>query len=350
MDLRDLYYFETVADLGNLGRAGEKLHRTQPALSKCIQRLEDTLGTLLFFREGRRMRLTPAGELLLVRARRLRQGMEETERELQTFAKGTVGNVRVGCGPTAAEFLLPRVVALLLEAAPQLTLELVTGQNDMLMNDLRAGHLDVLISPLSGTSNLMVFLSVKPGSLDKVRDTITRVTSNFRGAPGNVAFDVFQDQDHPRQLVQLERWGNEALHQDNLKRPVIQTIRTGYEGTLDKPMRSGRVLIKDITEGCPPARSSGPGRVTNAAPHQVHRMCRRRGRVRFYGSSHVSSRTPCPAGGQKPGNKKPAEAGFSFGPFNSLSKRIHSGLSSVTPDKSFASADGVRLSLRTGFP
>jgi len=150
MDLRDLYYFETVADLGNLGRAGEKLHRTQPALSKCIQRLEDTLGTLLFFREGRRMRLTPAGELLLVRARRLRQGMEETERELQTFAKGTVGNVRVGCGPTAAEFLLPRVVALLLEAAPQLTLELVTGQNDMLMNDLRAGHLDVLISPLSG--------------------------------------------------------------------------------------------------------------------------------------------------------------------------------------------------------
>lgn len=52
MDLRDLYYFETVADLGNLGRAGEKLHRTQPALSKCIQRLEDTLGTLLFFRKA----------------------------------------------------------------------------------------------------------------------------------------------------------------------------------------------------------------------------------------------------------------------------------------------------------
>lgn len=66
MDLRDLYYFETIADLGNLGRAGDKLHRTQPALSKSIQRLEQMLGTALFFREGRRMRLTPAGELLLI--------------------------------------------------------------------------------------------------------------------------------------------------------------------------------------------------------------------------------------------------------------------------------------------
>ncbi|MDG6403215.1 LysR family transcriptional regulator, partial [Pseudomonas quasicaspiana] len=94
MDLRDLYYFETIADLGNLGRAGEKLHRTQPALSKSIQRLEETLGTALFFREGRRMRLTPAGELLLMRARLLRQGVQETRREIQDFAKGTVGNVR----------------------------------------------------------------------------------------------------------------------------------------------------------------------------------------------------------------------------------------------------------------
>jgi len=83
MDLRDLYYFETIADLGNFGRGSDKLHRTQPALSKSIQRLEQTLGTALFFREGRRMRLTPAGELLLMRARHLRQGVQETRREIQ---------------------------------------------------------------------------------------------------------------------------------------------------------------------------------------------------------------------------------------------------------------------------
>ncbi|MFC6337883.1 LysR family transcriptional regulator [Pseudomonas sp. CCM 7891] len=149
MDLRDLYYFETIAELGNLGRAGEKLHRTQPALSKSIQRLEENLGTALFLREGRRMRLTPAGELLLMRARHLRQGVQETRREIQDFAKGIVGNVRLGCGPTAAEYLLPSLVSLLLDTVPELTLELVTGQNDILLNALRTGQLDLLICPLS---------------------------------------------------------------------------------------------------------------------------------------------------------------------------------------------------------
>ncbi|MGJ7515170.1 LysR family transcriptional regulator [Pseudomonas baetica] len=149
MDLRDLYYFEMVAVCGNLVRAAERVHKTQPALSKSIQRLEGTLGTALFNREGRRMCLTPAGELLLLRARHLRLGVEETQREIQDFAKGTAGVVRLGCGPTAAEFLLPRLVAILLELAPELTLDLVTGQNDLLVNSLRTGHLDLLISPLS---------------------------------------------------------------------------------------------------------------------------------------------------------------------------------------------------------
>ncbi|WP_010488230.1 LysR family transcriptional regulator [Pseudomonas sp. S9] len=149
MDLRDLYYFEMVAVYGSLVRAADRVHKTQPALSKSIQRLETTLDTALFNREGRRMRLTPAGELLLLRARHLRLGVEETQREIQGFAKGTAGVVRLGCGPTAAEFLLPRLVEILLELAPELTLDLITGQNDLLVNSLRTGHVDLLISPLS---------------------------------------------------------------------------------------------------------------------------------------------------------------------------------------------------------
>lgn len=101
----------------------------------------------------------------------------------------------------------------------------------------------------NATSNLLVFLTVKPGALPQVRSTIAKVAPAFREAPGNLAFDVFQDQDHPGQLVQLERWGSEAQHQANLKRPVIQTIRAGYAGTLAKPMLSGRVLVDDVTQG-----------------------------------------------------------------------------------------------------
>ncbi|WP_455922300.1 putative quinol monooxygenase [Pseudomonas putida] len=112
-------------------------------------------------------------------------------------------------------------------------------------SDVQPNHLD---NP-AASSNLLVFLILKPGALNSVRNNIAQVTPAFRGAPGNLAFDVFQDQDHPEQLVQLERWGSEALHQDNLKRPVIQKIRAGYQDTLAKPMLSGRVLVNDITQG-----------------------------------------------------------------------------------------------------
>ncbi len=223
MDLRDLYYFETVADLGNLGRAGDKLHRTQPALSKCIQRLEETIGTMLFFREGRRMRLTPAGELLLVRARGLRQGMEEAERELQTFAKGTVGNVRLGCGPTAAEFLLPRVVALLLEMAPQLTLELVTGQNDMLMNDLRAGHLDVLISPLSALDEEQF------ETFDILKDNVVVVASADHPLceqPATLADLCAWRWVLPGPAVATRRWLDNVFYHHGLERPCVHIQTT----------------------------------------------------------------------------------------------------------------------------
>ncbi|MDR8424744.1 LysR family transcriptional regulator, partial [Acinetobacter baumannii] len=75
--LRDLKYFETVAELGHLGQAADKLGRTQPALTKAVQRLEAAFGSALFDRKGRGIRLTAVGEVLLARARLLRGATEE---------------------------------------------------------------------------------------------------------------------------------------------------------------------------------------------------------------------------------------------------------------------------------
>lgn len=149
MDLRDLQYFETIAELGHLGMAAEKLFRTQPALSKCIDRLEAELGTDLFQRDGRRLRLTPVGEVLLGRARVLRRTMEEATREVSDFAKGVMGNVRVGSAATAAEYVLPEACSLLLQQAPGVTVDLVIGMNDVLREALRTGQLDIVVGPLS---------------------------------------------------------------------------------------------------------------------------------------------------------------------------------------------------------
>lgn len=147
MDLRDLTYFETIAELGHLGRAAEKLNRSQPALTKSIQRLEESFGTKLFQRDGRRIKLTPVGELLQARGKVLQQSIAQTQREVRDFASGALGNIRLGCAATMAEYLLPELTNALLKRAPQVTLKLVIGQDDMLLDQLRSGQLDMIICP-----------------------------------------------------------------------------------------------------------------------------------------------------------------------------------------------------------
>lgn len=150
MDFRDLSYFETIADTGHLGIAADKLCRTQSALSKSIARLEAELGADLFERTGRRLVLTPLGVLLVERARILRRGMEDTKRQLSDFSRGITGHVRLGASTTMAELLLPAVTSRFLARAPDVTMQLQIGMNDMLRDSLQAGHIDLMLGPLEG--------------------------------------------------------------------------------------------------------------------------------------------------------------------------------------------------------
>ncbi|MCM5682388.1 LysR family transcriptional regulator [Schlegelella sp. S2-27] len=145
MDLRDLRYFETIAELQHLGRASARLHRTQPALTSSVRRLEAACGTALFERSGRGIRLTEAGKVLLKWAQRMRVDVEDAKRELQSIGAGLVGNVRIGIVPTAAQFLLPAVARQLLKEAPAVTLRTVVGLIGSLRPQLLAGELDLMV-------------------------------------------------------------------------------------------------------------------------------------------------------------------------------------------------------------
>lgn len=146
LDMRDLRYFEVIAETGHLGRAAKLLFRTQPALTGCIDRLEETLGAALFVREGRGIRLTGAGEVLLRRARALRIAVDDAKREIAEVATGVVGQIRVGLLPTLATFLFPSIALAFSREARDVRIQTLVGQNDLLSRKLRAGELDLIVS------------------------------------------------------------------------------------------------------------------------------------------------------------------------------------------------------------
>ena len=146
LDLRDLRYFETIAETGHVGRAAKKLFRTQPALTGAIRRLEAVLGTPLFERAGRGIRLTAAGAALQARARALRIASEEAVREIGDLGQGLAGTIRIGAVPTAARFLLPPLCREMLKEAPRVTFRTVIGHNDLLHTALKSGDLDIVVS------------------------------------------------------------------------------------------------------------------------------------------------------------------------------------------------------------
>ncbi|ACB32995.1 transcriptional regulator, LysR family [Leptothrix cholodnii SP-6] len=146
MDLRDLRYFETIAELEHIGRATERLHRTQPALTSSVRRLEEAVGAPLFEKAGRGIRLTQAGKVLLKWAQRVRFDVEDARREIGDIDRGLSGHIRIGIVPTAAQFILPPAARQLMSVAPEVTLRTVVGLIDTLKPLLHAGELDLMVA------------------------------------------------------------------------------------------------------------------------------------------------------------------------------------------------------------
>lgn len=146
LDLRDLRYFEAIAQTGGLGRAAAVLHRTQPALTGCIRRLEEALGAKLFEKAGRGIRLTAAGQALVRRARSLRLSADDAVREIAEIGAGVAGQVRIGVLPTLARFLMPPLCRVFLKDAPGVRIHTVIAQNDVLSARLDAGEVDMILT------------------------------------------------------------------------------------------------------------------------------------------------------------------------------------------------------------
>jgi DNA-binding transcriptional LysR family regulator len=122
MQLPDLHVFLTVADERSFSKAAHRLHRTQPAISQAVKRLEEELGARLFDRSSRTGVLTEAGLLLREHAARLVRMAAEAESAVRELQQVRRGRVVIGANEAAVHSLLP-FVSEFAGAHPQVTME-----------------------------------------------------------------------------------------------------------------------------------------------------------------------------------------------------------------------------------
>ena len=146
MELRDIEYFAVVAREGHLGRASEALGLTQPALSKCLRRLESALGAKLVRRTHTGVELTAEGAALAARTRALRMSLDDVAREIGDVSSGRTGTLRAGVAPGLPEQLVSAPCAAMLKDAPQTRVHLSIAHNDVLLPALRGGELELLVT------------------------------------------------------------------------------------------------------------------------------------------------------------------------------------------------------------
>lgn len=145
MDFKQLRAFLTVADTGNVTRAADVLHLVQPAVSRQILLLEQSIGSALFQRERHGMVLTDAGRTLAGYARRALLELDRAQAEIAGASAGIGGLVTLGLLPSTIDSLSGPLVSGLAAAYPGIRIRLAMGYAGTLLRWLQSGEVDAAL-------------------------------------------------------------------------------------------------------------------------------------------------------------------------------------------------------------
>jgi len=171
LTLKQLRYVESLARHGHFGRAADACAISQPALSMQIKELEESLGTELFERSARQVRLTNFGEEFVQRARDILRSVDALGDLARASRDRLVGRLRIGVIPTVAPYLLPTFIGNLTRSHDGLDIHVRETLTPKLIQELADGRLDTAIValPVSEPSLTEValfteeFVLVRPG-------------------------------------------------------------------------------------------------------------------------------------------------------------------------------------------
>ncbi|MBV8807000.1 MAG: LysR family transcriptional regulator, partial [Sinobacteraceae bacterium] len=162
MKLHQLRYLAAVAQSGlNITAAAQKLHTSQPGVSKQIKLLEDELGFQIFVREGRNLtRITPAGQQVIDRALRIlqeAQSIKDLSTELRDEGRGSLS---IGTTHTQARYVLPDVIRQFRGKYPNVRLNLHQGTSEQIAEMVAQDRIDCAIA--TGSQQLFSDLTLLP--------------------------------------------------------------------------------------------------------------------------------------------------------------------------------------------
>ncbi|SHO52350.1 LysR family transcriptional regulator [Anaerocolumna xylanovorans] len=150
MDIRVLRYFLAVAKEGNITKAAENLHITQPTLSRQMIELEEEMGTSLFIRGKRQITLTNNGILFQQRAKEIVSLIDKTERDMSEQNDLVGGVISIGCVESIASQALPKVLAEFVKVHPMVKYELYSADGDDIREKIDRDDIDmgILLEPI----------------------------------------------------------------------------------------------------------------------------------------------------------------------------------------------------------
>ena len=161
---RQLRYFVMVGQELHFGRAAKRLSISQPPLSQQIMALEDEVGVQLLRRLGRRVELTPAGQVMLSHARDVLSRTDEAVRATRLADSGVIGQLSIGFIHAATFVLLPEILARFRVLAPLAELVLNEMTSNAQVDAIADGRLDVglLRPPVANAAVLTKALTCEP--------------------------------------------------------------------------------------------------------------------------------------------------------------------------------------------
>lgn len=212
VETRHLRVFATLASTGSMQATARQLHLTPSAISHALKAFEDSLGTVLFERTSRRLRLTGEGTRLLAQANQILQSLREMGRQ-GSGADRRMARLRLGASPTACQYLIPAVIRELKESCPEMSIQITQGSAAEIAQALVEGRIDLGLCPCTPEHRSLTCIPVASDALSFITHPLhpwARAGKVNRAEIASQRFVLTESRSYTKRLID-DYWSRERI-------------------------------------------------------------------------------------------------------------------------------------------